>query len=88
MTDRASRPREGRNTAFGEWLREQMAAREMTQAELAELVGVTPAAVSWWATGRTAPTRASLERVAHALGYRNADALRAAGVPEPLVRGA
>ena len=53
MNGATSRPRGGRDTAFGQWLRDQLATRGMTQAELAELVGVTPAAVSWWATGRT-----------------------------------
>ena len=53
---------------FARWLRERMAERGLTREELAGAVGVSPPAVSWWATGRTYPQWDARARLAAALG--------------------
>lgn len=47
-----------------ERLRQILAARRLTQAQLASLVGVSPATVSKWRSGNQAPERETLERLA------------------------
>ncbi|WAL72569.1 helix-turn-helix transcriptional regulator [Kitasatospora sp. YST-16] len=51
---------------FGPWLGRQLRRREMTQAELATLVGVTRAAVSAWITGRAQPRPDTVRQIANA----------------------
>lgn len=50
--------------------------RKMTQAELAEKIGVDQTAVSQWETGQTNPKAALLPRVAEALGCSLDDLFR------------
>lgn len=40
----------------------------LTQAKLAEAVGVSPAAVAYWELGQTEPTQANLAKLVDALG--------------------
>lgn len=47
-----------------ERLRQILAARRLSQAQLASLVGVSPATVSKWRSGNQAPERETLERLA------------------------
>ena len=41
----------------------------LTQRELAKLIGVTAAAISLWETGRLNPRKDRLPKIAEALGY-------------------
>lgn len=52
-------------TALSELIRDRRGNR--TQADLAAAIGVTPAAVGHWETGRFFPGRAVLPRLAEAL---------------------
>src|SRR3712207_272632 len=52
---------------FGDRLQEAMEAKDLTGAALAELVEVTPGAVSQWVGGRQVPRRETTERIASAL---------------------
>ena len=45
-------------------LSQMLAARRLTQAQLASLVGVSPATVSKWRAGTQAPEREALDRLA------------------------
>lgn len=54
--------------AFGPWLRRQLQRADMSQAELAERVGKTRAAVSAWITGRAEPREETKQRIAEILG--------------------
>lgn len=47
-----------------ERLRQVLAARRLNQAQLASLVGVSPATISKWRSGKQAPEREALERLA------------------------
>lgn len=47
-----------------ERLRQVLAARRLTQSQLASLVGVSPATISKWRSGSQAPERDALERLA------------------------
>lgn len=48
---------------------------KLTQREIAKALGVDPAAVSFWETGKTAPTIRHLRRLADVLGCRPSDLL-------------
>ncbi|MEU3494470.1 helix-turn-helix transcriptional regulator [Kitasatospora cineracea] len=52
---------------FGTWLGRQLHRAGLTQAEFAEQVGVTRAAVSAWIAGRAVPSPAILPKVAAVL---------------------
>lgn len=54
--------------AFGPWLGRQLRRRGLTQAELAQVLGVTRAAVSAWITGRAEPREDKKRAIAAALG--------------------
>jgi len=43
-------------------------ARQLPQRSLADAAGVTVSAVSWWESGRSAPSQKHLEAVVTALG--------------------
>jgi transcriptional regulator with XRE-family HTH domain len=49
---------------------EQRERAGKTQAQLAEAMGVTPAAVAHWERGRRVPSIAVLQRIADALGCK------------------
>lgn len=53
---------------FGPWLGRQLRRHEMTQAELAQRLGLTRAAVSAWITGRAQPRHEVVREIAAALG--------------------
>ncbi|MBO5784376.1 MAG: helix-turn-helix transcriptional regulator, partial [Clostridia bacterium] len=55
---------------FGNFLCELREKNGMTQAELANKLGVTPAAVSKWENGSSKPRVEMLFQVAHLLGVR------------------
>lgn len=52
--------------SFGEWLKRELRARRLNQAEFAELTGVGTSTVSRWVNGRV-PEAALLERIADVL---------------------
>ncbi|MFJ1589798.1 helix-turn-helix domain-containing protein [Kitasatospora albolonga] len=71
---------------FGPWLARQLKQSGMSQADLAQRVGLTRAAVSAWITGRATPREETINKIAKALGTdlgtihtRTADTL--AGLP-------
>lgn len=53
---------------FGPWLARQLKLAGRTQAELAEELGLTRAAVSAWITGRSTPRPTVMQDIAKALG--------------------
>lgn len=67
-------------------IRELRAARGLTQAALAEVIGVTPEQISRIERGTREPRFATLQRMADALGVRVADLFateRAKALPKP-----
>ncbi|MFD5985823.1 helix-turn-helix domain-containing protein [Streptomyces cyaneofuscatus] len=71
---------------FGPWLARQLKQSGMSQADLAQRIGLTRAAVSAWITGRATPREETINKIAEALGTdlgtihtRTADTL--AGLP-------
>lgn len=60
---------------FADWLNRMLLQRDMSQKELAALVGVTPAAVNAWAKRRAVPRYEKIEAVAAALGVGVEDAV-------------
>ncbi|MFF3097963.1 helix-turn-helix domain-containing protein [Streptomyces cyaneofuscatus] len=71
---------------FGPWLARQLKQSGMSQADLAQDIGLTRAAVSAWITGRATPREETINKIAEALGTdlgtihtRTADTL--AGLP-------
>ncbi|MEU3820567.1 helix-turn-helix transcriptional regulator [Streptomyces sp. NPDC030392] len=54
--------------AFGPWLGRQLRRAGMTQAQLAEVLGLTRAAVSAWITGRAEPREETKRAIAEVLG--------------------
>lgn len=60
---------------FAASVREALRNRRMTQAALAETVGVTPATVSDWVNQKKTPTDDSAERVLNALGLSWSDVI-------------
>lgn len=53
---------------YAGWVRRGLDERGWTQSELADEMGMTPAAVSLWATGRARPSRETLARLEALLG--------------------
>lgn len=71
---------------FGPWLARQLKQSGLSQADLAQQIGLTRAAVSAWITGRATPREETINKIAEALGTdlgtihtRTADTL--AGLP-------
>ncbi|MFD3439622.1 helix-turn-helix transcriptional regulator [Streptomyces sp. NPDC058685] len=60
---------------FADWLVGMLRQRDMPQKELAELVGVTPAAVNAWANGRSVPRYEKIAAIASALEVAVEDAV-------------
>jgi len=58
-------------TAFVAWLRDQLAARDWTDRELAERAGVSSAAVSRWMGGTRTPNASNIARLANALSIES-----------------
>ncbi|EKX65938.1 helix-turn-helix domain-containing protein [Streptomyces ipomoeae] len=63
MEEAANRAQE-----FGIWLERQLRKQNMTQTALADMLNVTPAAVSAWVTGRAEPREDRKRAIAAALG--------------------
>jgi transcriptional regulator with XRE-family HTH domain len=61
-------PIEHAGEAFGPWLGRQLRRAGLTQAELAERLGITRAAVSAWITGRSEPREDTRRAIAAVLG--------------------
>ncbi|WBQ07816.1 helix-turn-helix transcriptional regulator [Kribbella sp. CA-293567] len=53
---------------FGSWLARQLRRAGMTQAQLADALGLTRAAVSAWTTGRAVPREETIRMIASVLG--------------------
>ncbi|MFF2716660.1 helix-turn-helix domain-containing protein [Streptomyces sp. NPDC058011] len=53
---------------FGPWLARQLKQSGMSQADLAQRIGLTRAAVSAWITGRATPREETINKIAEALG--------------------
>src|SRR5689334_14651614 len=56
------------DSSLGEKIKRQREARNLTQRELARLLGITPAAVCQWERKGIVPRAKTLAKVAHALG--------------------
>jgi transcriptional regulator with XRE-family HTH domain len=65
--------------AFGDWLREELARREMSMSELARRVGVSPGTVSRWVSNERKPDYRSCEVIARAFEYKPEFVLAQAG---------
>lgn len=73
---------EEHTAGFGVWLSRQLRRRGMTQAELAEALGITRAGVSAWVTGRAEPREEKKRAIAEILGTDEATVhLRTADAP-------
>ena len=68
---------------FGPFLREERTARQLTQTQLAELLHVTPAAVSKWERGKCLPDLSKLEELAEILQLSVLELLRCERISEP-----
>jgi DNA-binding XRE family transcriptional regulator len=64
---------DSQQAVFGERLREQRMARRLTQAELAERVGVGQSAISTMEDGKCCPQGTTLAKLAAALGVEKND---------------
>ena len=62
--------------SVGDRIRKHRLENGVTQAEVADLLGVTETAVGNWETNKTTPSARSLSRVAMLLGYEPAAADR------------
>ena len=60
---------------FGRWLGRQLRRRGMSQADLAERIGVTRAAVSAWITGRAQPRIEKIRAIEEVLGLSSGAAV-------------
>ncbi|MFF0551345.1 helix-turn-helix transcriptional regulator [Streptomyces sp. NPDC004311] len=72
---------------FGEWLGRQLRRSGMTQAEFAQRLGLTRAAVSAWVTGRAQPRTELMPRIAELLDTDVATVVGRdtdAGTPQPI----
>lgn len=69
--------------AFGEWLRQELDKRGLSQADFARRVGTSPGLVSNWINNRRVPDPASAERIADGLSM-NPDVVLAAAGHRPL----
>lgn len=59
--------------ALASALREQRTLHHLTQAQLADRLGVTQSAVAQWEAGTVTPTASRLRAIAHALEVPTAD---------------
>lgn len=60
---------------MGEKIRQAREKAGLSQHELAQALGVSHAAISFWESGRTAPTIGNLYRLASILGVKPGDLL-------------
>jgi transcriptional regulator with XRE-family HTH domain len=70
-------------TSFSDWLANELSQRNMTQAELAKISGVTPAQISRIISGQRGAGEDALKAIAHALRYPAEVVFRAAGLLPP-----
>lgn len=68
---------------FGDWLRDELAKRDMTQAELSRASGITTAGVAYLISGKRNPGQDSCVKIAHALRLPEETVFRAAGLLKP-----
>lgn len=64
-------------------IREARARKNLTQDDVARALEISPEAVTQWESGRTAPARKRLERLAHLLGVSVAHLVTGDGAPAP-----
>lgn len=65
---------------FGEWLKHQLARRQISQAEFARRTGVTATAVSLWLADKRKPDALSCDKIAEALFVSRDEVLARAGL--------
>jgi len=68
---------------FREWITEQLAARNWSQADLARMTTLTPQAISHYVNGSRMPEPAAVVAIADAFRYPTYDALSLAGYVPP-----
>lgn len=68
---------------FGVWLGRQLQRKGMSQAELANELNVTRAAVSAWVTGRAEPRVEKIQEIERILGLAPGSSMTRAEVPRP-----
>lgn len=59
-----------KETVFGNWLKDALKRKEMTQKELAELVGISKSSITMYIRNGVHPNRETLTNILHALGYK------------------
>lgn len=72
--------------AFGVWLGRQLSRQGMSQAELAEQLGVTRAAVSAWVNGRTEPRLDKIHAIGGIFGVDTGSVMVREGPSTPMER--
>ena len=65
---------------FVEWLQNEMRVKNISQAELARLSGISPPQISKILNMQSAPSENSLSAIAHAVGYPPETVFRLAGL--------
>jgi transcriptional regulator with XRE-family HTH domain len=68
---------------FGEWLRKELDRRKISQKELADLSGITPAQISRVISGTRGPGTDLIQSIARALNLPPEEVYRAAGLLPP-----
>ena len=69
---------------FGDWLRETLREKRISQAELARRIGVTAAQISHLILGERGTTPETLRLIADALNMPYEEVLRIAGILPPI----
>lgn len=67
----------------GDWLREQLDARDLTTHDVAQAVGLRDQAVYYWLTGRTAPKDEAATKLAELLNVPEIEVRRRFGLWTP-----
>lgn len=68
------------NVHFGEWLKQELDKKNITQSELAQMIGVHPPQVSRIISGERSTTNETLVAIAHALKISPITLFRKAGL--------
>ena len=67
---------------FGPWLGRQLRRKGMTQAELAQRLDVTRAAVSAWVAGRAQPRVENIKKIEQILGLASGSSMTGTDIPD------